>query len=180
MKSKRYKIVILLLLSFILFVVWVESEQRFLVRGRVVDASTGKPIEGASVAIHWAGTHLSALIVTYASGTYLIEDASAKSDKDGYFEIPKYFLKSFEMGVYKKGYVCWSNDYIFLKGGRGEIRKGFRVKNGMTIKLEPFTEEYPRFEHAGFIDAVASATRGLEGAGEEMDYFYEMKRKKKK
>lgn len=173
--KRRYKFAAILL-SFVLFMFWIESEQRFVVKGRVVEANSGKPIEGASIAIRWTGNRF---LSFYSSGSYLIEEAKAISGKEGYFEIPKYFLRNFSMGVYKKGYVCWSNDFIFLKGGKGKKRHWFRVKDGMKIKLEKMTSEYPRFKHAGFVNAVASATRGLEGAGEEMEYYYDTKRKRK-
>ena len=173
MKLKQSHKIALILLSLVLFVTWIECEQRFVVTGRVVDATTGKPVEGASIAIHWSGTHIAAMFVPYASGTYLIENAKATSDKDGYFEIPKYFLKSFYMGVYKKGHVCWSSNRIFLKGGKRTKRIWFWVRPGMTIKLEPMTSEYPRFEHASFVIAVSSASGGLEGTGEEIKYFKE-------
>lgn len=181
MKLKLYQKIILLLLGFIIFVAWIESETRYVVKGRVVEASTGRPIEGASVAITWYGTHFIEMFIPYASGSYRIEEARATTDKEGYFEIPKYFLKRFYMGVYKKGYVCWSSDSVFFKGldikeKRDQIKKRiwFRVHSGMTIKLENFTEEYPRFRHASFIDAVSGATGGLEGTGEEIKYYYEV------
>ena len=169
MKLKLYHKIFFLLIGVILFVVWIECEQRFVVKGRVVEANTGKPIEGVSIAIRWTGHHFSAF---YSSGSYEIEKARTTSDKEGYFKIPKYFLKSSYMGVYKKGYVCWNNEDIFLKDGLVIKRKGFRVKNGMTIQLEPMTSRYPRFEHASFIEAVSGSTGGLEGAGGEIEYYY--------
>jgi len=142
----------------------------------VVDASTGKPIEGASVAIKWSGTHFVEAFIPYASGSYTIEEAKATTDKNGYFKVPKYFLKEFYLGVYKKGYVCWSSNYIFPKSGKGKKRYLFTVHNGMTVKLEPFTKEYPRFDHASFVEAVSGNSGGLEGAGEEIIYYYETKK----
>ena len=171
MKLKRSHKIVLLLIGLVLFVVWVECEQRFVVKGRVVDATTGKPIEGASVAISWTGHHFPSF---YSSGSYVIENAKTTSNQDGYFEIPKYFFKSSYMGVYEKGHVCWSSNRIFLKGGKGKRRRGFWVKNGMTIQLEPMTSDYPRFKHASFIIAVSSASGGLEGTGEERKFFYDI------
>ncbi len=54
------------------------------------------------------------------------------------------------MAVYKKGYVCWCSKKFFPTY---KERKGFKLKNGMVIKLEHFKkeyEEYLRENHASF------------------------------
>lgn len=149
------------------------------VKGRVVDAVTGKPIEGASIAVHWLGQKIGP--VPLASGAYTIEKAKDISDKYGFFRIPRYFIKSFYMGVYKKGYVCWNNREIFLQTGKKikdqfgirtydvKDRIGFKVRDGMVIKLEPFTatDRYIRVRHASFVTATSGASGGLTGIGEE-------------
>jgi len=116
------------------------------VRGRVIDGETGKPVEGAAVAVNWYGFRRVALLWT-DGGTVSFEQAEDLSDKEGYFEIPKYWATPFYMGVYKKGYVCWGNDKIFPGWER---RKDFSLENGMVIKLEPFKESYSEKDHARF------------------------------
>lgn len=81
MNLKLQNKILILLLGVIIFVVWIECEQRFVIKGRVVEASTGKPIEGASVAVSWTGTHLIEMFIPYASGSYTIEEAEATTDK---------------------------------------------------------------------------------------------------
>ncbi|MCI5209772.1 MAG: hypothetical protein D3910_13485 [Candidatus Electrothrix sp. ATG2] len=143
-------------------------------KGRVVDAATGEPIEGASIAIRWIGHKIGP---PYASGEYIAEEANAVSGDDGYFTVPKHYLKSCEMGVYKKGYVCWSNTSIFQKGlgdmGIDRIvdRVGFRIADGMVVELEPFTEEYPRPRHASFVRNISRSSGGLDGIGEEIQLY---------
>jgi len=80
-----------------------------MVKGQVVDAETGKPIEGAAVGIKWYEYKFGA---PYASGYHKIESAEDLSDADGFFQLPKYTLKNHYMGVYKTGYVCWNNEKI--------------------------------------------------------------------
>ncbi len=144
------------------------------VKGRVVDAKTNKPIEGASIAIHWIGRKIGP---PYASGEYTLKIAKDISDGQGYFKVPRYFFKSFDMGVYKKGYVCWSSRAIFLKGigikdrDQFKDRIGFKVRSGMVVKLEPFTDEYPRIRHASFVVSISSVSGGLTGIGEEVKFY---------
>ena len=42
-----------------------------------------------------------------------------------------------------------------------EERKGFKLKNGMVIKLERFKEEYSKEKHARFTIHSAIHSRGL-------------------
>jgi hypothetical protein len=174
MSKKILFIIIIVIILSVIFFMWIEGEQRFVVKGRVVEADTGNPVAGASIAIQWTGTKLEAMIAPYASGTYGIEQAESTSDEDGYFEIPKYFLKSFNMGVYKKGYICWSSDSIFRKGldidkyDRIKKRSWFRVKNGMIIKLERFSKDYPPLQHASYVYNISLNSGGLRGIGDEI------------
>jgi len=164
------------------------------VKGRVVDAVTGKPIEGASIAVRWSGKKIGAVFAPYASGSYTVGKAKDISDKDGFFRIPRYFFKSLYMGIYKKGYVCWNNRDIFLQTGikvkdqfgtktdYGKPRIGFfKVRNGMVIKLEPFTatDRYIRFRHASFVTATSGVSGGLTGIGEEWKIVLEDIQKRK-
>lgn len=129
---------------------------KYMVKGQVVDAENGNPIKGAAIVICWVGHKF---FSPYTSGAYTIETAEDLSDENGIFQIPKYALKTYDMGVYKKGYVCWDSEDIFLKdtlnGHYFKKRKGFNIENGMVIKLELFTEEYSREQHAHFTNAVS-------------------------
>ncbi len=153
---------------------------KYNIKGRVVDAATNQAIEGASIAIRWAGQDPEAYLAPYASGNYLLEKVKTKSDKDGYFTIPKYPLAHPpSMGVYKKGYVCWSNRSIFQKGKRGLLEKGrakkrlgFKIKNDMVIKLIPFSDEFDKPTHAAYVDSVSFHSGGLEGIEEEITIYY--------
>lgn len=162
------------------------------VKGQVVDAITGKPIEGASIAVHWLGQKIGP--VPLASGAYTIEKAKDISDKDGFFKVPRYFFKSLYMAIYKKGYVCWDNRHIFLQGAgievkdqfgikthHGKPRIGFKVRDGMVIKLEPFTatDRYIRVRHASFVLTSSRVSGGLTGIGDERKIELDEIRKQK-
>jgi len=125
---------------------------RYMVNGQVIDAETGKPIEGAAVGIKWYEYKFGP---PYASGYHQIETAEDLSDAKGYFQLPKYTAKRHYMGVYKLGYVCWGSEKIFhperlFYETRFEKRKDHKINDGMVVKLAPFKETYPRDKHASY------------------------------
>jgi hypothetical protein len=130
---------------------------RHMIQGQVKDAETGKPIEGAAVAIHWYKYKIGPPL---ASGYKRVETAEDLTDNKGYFKLPRYTSRKYYMGAYKEGYVCWNNETILHPLGKSyedriEKRTGHRVYDGMVIKLEPFKSEYPRNKHAGYTVNVA-------------------------
>ena len=125
---------------------------RFMIQGQVVDAETGKPIEGAAVAIKWYEYKFGP---PYASGYNEIETAEDLSDAKGVFQLPKYTSRRHYMGVYKTGYVCWNSETIFPPDRlsyetRFEKRKDHKINNGMVVKLVAFKANYPRDKHATY------------------------------
>ncbi len=139
---------------------------RYPVKGKVVDAETGKPIEGAAVGIHWYDySGRSCLAPPFASGYTGIETASDLTDADGVFKIPDRPFTKYSMGVYKKGYVCWSSETIFHPERPWEEALETRILSwvvpGMVIRLEPWKEGYSAFEHSTF---VGSVNRTVDGA----------------
>jgi hypothetical protein len=73
------------------------------------------------------------------------------------------------MGIYKKGYVCWSSDTFFNPQGKDEdemfVRRREKVRNGMAVTLKPKTREFPTYKHAAFVylhvDTQLSAPKPL-------------------
>jgi len=183
MKEKLSKALLFIMCTLIVLLT-TSCGTKHIVKGQVVDAKNGKPIEGASIAIHWIGKKTDSFFAPYASGTYTIEKAKDISDAEGFFNIPKYVIfTEYEMGVYKKGYVCWDSQDIFLKntvkGHHYKKRKGFKIENNMIIELEPFTDDYSRVKHAYFTDAVSGRVGGLSGIGEELKIILEIIQKRK-
>ncbi len=126
------------------------------IKGRVIDAETGQPIEGAAVAIHWYHYRLSHQLIGFTSGFEHIAAYETLSDSDGYFETTKHMKGECDLGVYKKGYVCWGDDYIFNPYGIDLKREDHQLKNGMIIKLEPFKKHYDKYKHSKFVLEVDS------------------------
>jgi len=131
---------------FILFCFFnVACGARYMVNGQVVDAQTSVPISGAAVFIYWSESSWPPGL----GGSKKVEVAEDLTSVEGFFQVPKYSMtsKNYRMAVYKKGYVCWSNEDIFPTL---EKRTDFKLKNRMVIKLERFKEEYSRLRHASF------------------------------
>ena len=141
-KLSIYSLTLICILLILSTSVWGRS----IITGQVVDAETGKPIEGAAIYIYWGKTRLDP--PGLPSGVK-VEVAEDLTDAEGFFKVPKYstLFKHYRMAIYKKGYVCWSSRKIFPTY---EERKGFKLKNGMVIKLERFKKEYSREKHARF------------------------------
>ena len=154
---------------------------RSMVTGKVVDEQNGAPIEGAAVYIYWEKSHLGP--PGLGPKTEIVEIAEDQTDDAGQFTIPKYstWFKHYQMAVYKKGYVCWSNEDIFPSI---EKRTDFKLKNGVIIKLKLFKEEYSRVKHARFTRISATHRPGFgifDSAIEaELDLLRESRRKYKK
>ena len=123
------------------------------ITGRVIDAETQQPIEGAVVLVEWTKTH--------GFGEYWTESykvAEVLSDKDGIVSLPgcySPFVNTPDVTIYKKGYVAWNSRYIFPNSER---RKDYEWKGNYVFKLDRFlnTESYvkhwlfisPLFPHA--------------------------------
>jgi hypothetical protein len=126
------------------------------ITGTVVDAETGKPIEGAVVMAEWTKRH--------GIGDYHTESVKVVevlSDKDGKVRISGIldpFVDPPDVTVYKKGYVAWNNRNIFMDGGR----KDFVWNNGAVFKLEKFKSEYSYVKHDSFVSGSIHDYSGTE------------------
>lgn len=165
-KIRFNKMILVYFLCFFIAITTSACGMSYKVKGRVLDAETGSPIEGAAVAVRW-------LCYTNPPGGLptTTEDygtTQTLSNVEGYFEVPKYPLAHHLMAVYKKGYICWSSEYLFNPLGKTnkEIYKpriGHKVEDGMKIELEPFKEGYSRLEHALFVDDMETECSAYTG-----------------
>ena len=175
MKTKNSLILLIFLCIFLMPI--TSAVARSMVSGKVVDAETKGPIVGAAIYISWwkpAGLPGLAYSVD-------VEVAECLSDANGSFEIPIYstLFKDYQMAVYKKGYVCWSNEDIFPTFER---REDFRLKNGMVIKMEHFKKDYSKERHAYFTTGSATNRKGTglfdDAIQSERDLLREMVKKR--
>lgn len=123
----------------------------FPISGRVIDAETDQPIEGAVVLVEWTKTHG---IGDHSTESYKVVEVV--SDKEGKFELSGCFgpfVNEPDVTVYKKGYVAWNNKYIFPDQTR---RNDFAWKYGYLFKMDKFKLGYSFIKHQSFIDVAAS------------------------
>jgi hypothetical protein len=118
---------------------------------KVVDAETGRPIEGAVLLAEW--TEVKELPGhCYSDNCKIME---AITDREGNAAIeelihPLSGITVFapRITVYKKGYVAWNSEYIFP--GRKK-RTDFKWGNNYIFKLEKFKPGYSYDNHISFI-----------------------------
>ena len=143
----------LLLTGIVFFLSLAACSPKCIINGRVVDAETEHPIKGAAVAIRWVEDQPE----TNSATSQTFDSAQDFSDNDGYFNIPDHSDKNFVMGVYKEGYICWSNRSSFTSGKKEATiaRQNIRLADGMQVRLEPLKADDSRDQHAGFTVLVA-------------------------
>jgi hypothetical protein len=124
-----------------------------MINGRVVDAETQHPIEGAAVAIRWYENQAG----SDAATTRTIDVNQDLSDDDGNFEFPDYQNKNYVMGVYKEGYICWSSHSSFSNGTQSVavLKDDMPVQNDMVVRLERLKGGHSQDQHASFAVLVA-------------------------
>ena len=130
--------------------------------GRVVDATTGKPVEGAVVFYDWDVKEF--LIESRSRRGALYETAT---DKDGKYLIPSQSIKA-EIGVlsdlepehvfvYKYGYVWYrifDNKVQSFLTYLPDLQQRYR-KEDNVVKLQPWTDELLHAEHVGIFTRMS-------------------------
>lgn len=117
--------------------------------GTVVDAETGKPIEGAVVLVEWTKTK--GIGLTATESYKVVEVITDKGGKFSVSGVSNPFVNLPRFTVYKKDYVAWNNEYIFPTW---EKRKDYKWENGMTIKMMSFKKDYSRADHVYFLHSI--------------------------
>jgi hypothetical protein len=101
-----------------------------------VDATTGKPLEGAIVLAQWTKT--GGLPGLTSNAPYAVKET--ETDKDGMFHMSGVYyplVDQPELVIYKKGYVPWRNDSDFMDPNWKKYDKNI-WQNNMTYKLNLF------------------------------------------
>jgi hypothetical protein len=124
------------------------------IKGRVIDAETQQPIEGAIVLVEWTKKH--GFGDAWTESYKVVE---AVSDNEGKVNIEgcySLFVEPPDITVYKKGYVAWNDENIFPSQ---EKRTDFRW-GSYVYKLERFKEEYSFIKHTSFIRGAINVGLG--------------------
>ena len=113
--------------------------------GKVVDAETGKPIEGAVVLVEWDITKGFGL--SYTERYKVFETVT---NENGWFTLPGVLnplVNPPNLVIYKKGYFAWREDYTFPD----DREKHFRWTSGCVFRLERFLRGNLYINHTSFI-----------------------------
>jgi hypothetical protein len=119
------------------------------ITGRVIDAETQQPIEGAVVLVEWTKKH--------GFGEYWTESykvVETMSDKEGNVQIEgcnSPFVEPPDVTIYKKGYVVWNNKYIFPDQ---RTREDFKWQTNSVFEMKYFKSEYSHDAHISFINGL--------------------------
>ena len=117
------------------------------ITGIVVDAETGKPIEGAVILVEW--TQAKGLPgMSYTESYKVVEVVTDKEGKASIEGVSSPMVSAPRVTIYKKGYVAWNNEYIFPDWKK---RTDFKWVNNYVFKLEKFKPEYSHDKHTTFI-----------------------------
>ncbi len=150
---KNKKVIITSIIIAALLAGYVKGCAYLPITGTVVDAETGKPIEGAVVLVEW----------TIKKGigdkhTESVKVAEVLTDKDGKFDLPgcyRSFVEKPDLAVYKKGFVTWSSRNIFPTW---ENRKDFQWASNNRYMLEKFKTTYSYTDHYMFTTGAINST----------------------
>lgn len=131
------------------------------ITGKVVDAQTGKPIEGAVVVAEWSITK--GFLGLYYSETYKVNETV--TDQDGKFSLSGVYnplVERPQFVIYKKGYIAWRNDRIFPSW---KERSDFIWRSNNVYRLKRFVRGYLHNKHTSFI---TSGISGLDASSKLM------------
>ena len=109
------------------------------IRGMVVNDDSGNPISGAAVAIRW----LRVPDHRDANSSTTFKAAQDVSDARGFFNIPLFLNRDYVMGVYKKGYICWSSREDFLDDPQVKDPHDAHLRNSSVIEDVGFGVQTP-------------------------------------
>ncbi|MDH4162816.1 MAG: carboxypeptidase-like regulatory domain-containing protein [Nitrospirota bacterium] len=131
-------------LASMLFIILAVAGCYMPIKGRVIDAETQQPIEGAVVMVEWTKQHG---FIDHWTESYKVVEVV--SDKEGRVKIKgcySPFVAPPHVTVYKKGYVAWNDEAIFQGRARTDFKWG-----DYEFKLVQFKPEYSYDQHIFFI-----------------------------
>lgn len=132
------------------------------ISGRVIDAKTRQPIEGARIIVLWPEDNL------FGDSPRAVHSYSeVETESSGQFAISgKFtpFVDAPEIIIYKRGYIVWRNDFVFPGSFHRTDYDGWQ--SGHLYKLEPMPAAYSREGYRAFLRL------GMYGFGYEQSVGY--------
>lgn len=141
-KKKALMVCTIMVFSLIVFYI---TRIYFPIEGTVIDAETDKPVEEAHVFAWWT--------ISKILSTTTYKAVETVTDKNGKFRISGFVLNPFvnkpDLTIYKAGYVCWNNNFIFPGF---KPRENFKWESNRKYVLDKFRNEYSHTDHVTFIE----------------------------
>ena len=128
------------------------------ITGKVIDAETGQPIEGAVVLVEWTVTK-GMPGMTYHESYKVIEVLTDREGRVTISGVVNPLVDPPDVTIYKKGYVAWNNLFIFPDYRK---RKDFKWQNNYVFKLEKFKPEFTYSAHTLFMHGVILSSMATE------------------
>jgi len=117
------------------------------ISGRVIDARTQLPIEGALVIVLWPEDSI------FSNSPQAVHSYSETiTTRNGQFSLSgEYspFVDTPEIIIYKRGYMAWRNDYVFP--GNYKRADYHEWQDGYLYKLAPMKGPYSREGYRAFL-----------------------------
>jgi hypothetical protein len=193
MSKKRLKVLlvifaILAILATYLVINWYNDTHTGPRSGKVIDAITGKPIEGAVVKCSWVfwgflgraiggNGYISREVLTDSNGQYYIPDIYQKKS----IFLDSGFGEDERLLVYKDGYDVYTTYSEYRKPTVGRAFAYYDIqkysKKNNVIKLYLFKEGVSHEKHIFWIDGYTRGFGETELLGKELDKERERARK---
>jgi hypothetical protein len=145
----------------------------------VVDSDTGQPVEGAVAIAIWkkAGDNCAAFEGGCSVVANVIESVSDSQGRIYIKDFWKWHWSDYDkpwLTVYKFGYVCWSQQIIYLGLNNWKKREDFNKENRI-VKLQVRPKEFSFVDHDSFIsNSLGSGFPGVERHTENKLFLNEM------
>lgn len=156
----------------------------------VVDADTAEPIEGAVAIAIWR-EHSIEKAAWFEGGTMEpVRIEEVVSDKEGKIYIDDFWdWHLFEeryprLTIYKWGYVCWDQKFIYIDEFKSEKRHDFDEKNRI-VKMKKRPKKFSFIGHGSFVDSCTmgdthEAPKKLFRKAFESESYYEIQERTKR
>lgn len=115
------------------------------IKGTVLDAETGQPVEGALVLVEW--TKQIGIGDYHTASMKVVETVTNREGKFNAFGPIHPFVDLPYVTIYKKGYVAWNNKLIFPDFKHREQTEGMYER----VRLERYKAAYSHNKHIRFI-----------------------------
>jgi hypothetical protein len=149
----------------------------YSLKAKVVDAETGKPIQGAAAVAVWKGYEGDGVPVAVHLEES-VSDSAGEIHIDGFWAPQIFESVGPVLSVYKCGYVLWNQKRIYGQKAPYGYRDDFDKEN-TVIRMEKWPADFSFVAHMDFIRYYSGYGYGAFGAMQFADAFHKCEAKKR-